>query len=293
MSFRVYVDKAYVKQNLHKYNEGQVYCLMELYLGTGGYSNDDWLGLLYPEGTKSADYLKIYAQHFNAVELNSSFYNIPGIKAFAGMVRKSEGRVLFAVKLHRSMTHSRDADEETYKRMLESVHPLREAGMLGPFLAQFPYSFHRTADNRKYLLDLIKHFEGERLALEFRTDDWDLDEVRESLKEFGLITVSVDYPPLPGLPASGLHITSDTAYIRLHGRNEKTWWDGKSAAARHDYLYTPDELKGWALAIDEHKDALSQVYLLLQNTTKGHALKNLAMLKELFDEVGLGAPISP
>ncbi len=79
---------------------------MELYLGTGGYSNDDWLGLLYPEGAKSADYLNIYAQHFNAVELNSSFYNIPGTKAFAGMVRKSEGRVRFAVKLHRSMTSS-------------------------------------------------------------------------------------------------------------------------------------------------------------------------------------------
>ncbi len=51
---------------------------MELYLGTGGHANDDWLEPLYPEGTKLADYLKIYAQHFNTVGLNSSFYNIPG-----------------------------------------------------------------------------------------------------------------------------------------------------------------------------------------------------------------------
>ena len=57
---------------------------MELYLGTGGYSNDDWIGLLYPAGTKPNDYLKVYAQHFNAVELNSSFYAIPGLKGLSG-----------------------------------------------------------------------------------------------------------------------------------------------------------------------------------------------------------------
>ena len=99
--------------------------------------------------------------------------------------------------------------------------------------------------------------------------------------------MSVDYPNLQGLPKSGLHITSDIAYIRMHGHNKEKWWDGKDQSERHDYEYTPSELKPWVLQIKEQEETLNQVYLMMQNTTKGHALKNLKMLKDLFAEVGL------
>lgn len=266
---------------------------MELYLGTGGYSNDDWLGLLYPPGTKKSQYLEIYAQHFNAVELNSSFYAIPGIKAFQGMVDKSGARVRFAVKVHQSVTHSRDADADIYARLVESVAPLREVGMLGPFLVQFPYSFHRTPENRRYLKDVVDRLSGERLAVEFRNEAWQVEDVLEAFEALGLTYVSVDYPQVSGMPAPELHITSDVAYLRLHGRNEASWYGGKTAAERHDYLYTPDELRSWVLDIKEKEDALTEVYAMFLNTTKGHALKNLKMLKELFAEVGLSVPINP
>ncbi len=265
---------------------------MELYLGTGGYSNDDWLGLLYPAGTKPTDYLKVYAQYFNAVELNSSFYAIPGLKAFQGMVVKSQSKVRFSVKIPQEMTHKRDADEELYKRLFESVQPLREVGMMGPFLAQFPYAFHRTPENRIYLKNLVDKFAKEKLAVEFRHYSWDNQEVREACRQLGIIFVSVDYPNMQGLPKSGLHITTDIAYIRMHGRNKEKWWDGKDQSERHDYEYTPSELKPWVLQIKEQEGTLNQVYLMMQNTTKGHALKNLKMLKDLFAEVGLEANIN-
>ncbi|CAA9555160.1 MAG: FIG003003: hypothetical protein [uncultured Truepera sp.] len=265
---------------------------MELYLGTGGYTNDDWRGILYPEDAKSSAYLELYAEHFNAVELNSSFYNIPGTKAFAGMVKKSGSRVRFAVKLHSSMTHSRDADAELFKRLFESVAPLREAGMLGPFLAQFPYSFHRTPENRLYLKTLTDRFAeaGEALAVEFRTAEWHVPEVYDALTEAGLVAVSVDYPPLPNMPKPDLLLGTATAYIRLHGRNERTWYGGKSAAERHDYLYSKDELSPWVRSVVEAE--LEQCYLIFLNTTKGHALKNLKMIGELFAEAGVNAPMS-
>ena len=265
---------------------------MELYLGTGGYSNDDWNGIFYPEDAKSSQYLGLYAEHFNAVELNSSFYNIPGTKAFAGMVKKSDAKVRFAVKLPSAMTHSRDADTDLYQRLFESVEPLREAGMLGPFLAQFPYSFHRTPENRVYLKSLTERFTaaGEALAVEFRTADWHLPEVYDALRKSGLIAVSVDYPPLPNMPKPKLLETSSTAYIRLHGRNERTWYGGKSAAERHDYLYSKDELQPWVRAVVESE--LEQVFIMFLNTTKGHALKNLKMMGELFAEAGIDAPMS-
>jgi uncharacterized protein YecE (DUF72 family) len=267
---------------------------VELYLGTGGYSNDDWQGLIYPAGTKSSQYLNLYATHFNAVELNSSFYAIPGIRAFEGMVKKSGGRVRFAIKVHRSITHERDADGEMYQRLFESVAPLREVGMLGPFLAQFPYSFHRTRENRRYLKGVVDRFAvaGEMLAVEFRHGSWESDEVLGSLKDFGVIAVSVDYPPLRGLPGPGLRVTGPVAYARLHGRNRAKWWDGKSAAERHDYRYESDELRPWAEWIAERERELEQVYLIMQNTTRGHALFNLVMLRELFGELGIEANVN-
>ena len=123
---------------------------MKVYIGTGGYTNDDWIGegLLYPPGTKQTDFLSVYAQHFDAVELNSSFYGIPGLKAFEGMARKSAGRTRFAVKLNKVFTHDRAPQDSDFDRMLQSPQPLREAGVMGPYLAQFPYSFHRTPGNR-------------------------------------------------------------------------------------------------------------------------------------------------
>lgn len=264
---------------------------MEVYLGTGGYSNSDWVGLIYPEGTRPAKYLELYARHFNAVELNSSFYAIPGIKAFEGMVRKSAARVRFAIKAHQSLTHERKLDPDMIARLVESVQPLRDVGMLGPFVLQFPYSFHRTAANRLYLKDLVEALAGETLAVEFRHGSWDTGEVRRAFRGFGLTWVSVDYPPLRGLPESRLHLTGDIAYLRLHGRNREKWWDGKSASERHDYLYTPDELRPWVQAIVEQRDGLTQVYLMMQNTTKGHALKNLRMLGDLFGEAGIEADV--
>jgi uncharacterized protein YecE (DUF72 family) len=265
---------------------------MELYLGTGGYTNQDWLGLLYPAGTKQSDFLEIYSQHFNAVELNSSYYGIPGGKAFEGMVRKSGARVLFCVKLHQSMTHSRDADEALYGQLFESVQPLRDAGMLGPFLAQFPFSFHRTPANRLYLKALVDRFAaaGETLAVEFRNDAWHVPEVRDSFSTLGLTSVSVDYPQVRGMPAPELLVTSEVAYVRLHGRNEEKWYGGKNVSERHDYLYTQDELRTWVQWVMQHAQDLEHVYMFFLNTTKGHALTNLRMLRDLFAEHGIDTP---
>lgn len=265
---------------------------MELYIGTGGYSNKDWLGIFYPLSTKPTDFLEIYAEHFNAVELNSSFYAVPSIKAFERMVQRSKSKVRFSIKIPQAMTHKRDASSELYQQLLESVEPMRQVGMLGPFLAQFPYSFHRNPANRIYLANLIKYFKDESLAVEFRHWTWDKPEVREAFRTADISLVSVDFPRMRGLFSSGFRATNDIAYIRMHGRNSANWWSANSAAARHDYLYSNTELGSWVNAIKNQEDKLSQVYLMMENTTKGHALKNLEMLRDLFTEVGIEAGIN-
>ena len=272
---------------------------MKVYIGTGGYTNDDWIGenLLYPPGTKQTDFLSVYAQHFDAVELNSSFYGIPGLKAFEGMARKSAGRTRFAVKLNKVFTHDRAPQDSDFDRMLQSPQPLREAGVMGPYLAQFPYSFHRTPGNRTYLRELAERFAGHELAVEFRHQGWDRPEVRDGLREFGLIWVSPDYPPVAGVPEPTLHLTAPVAYLRLHGRNSGNWWSGESAAERHDYRYQQAEMDEWADKIAFVDGEVDELYVFFENTTKGHALKNIPMLRQALNARGIPVsapePLSP
>ena len=270
---------------------------MDLHLGTGGWSNDDWLGLLYPPGTKSGDYLRLYAEHYDAAELNASFYAIPGERSFEGMLRKTDGRVRFAVKAHKSLTHERPDDPaaraDTVERLRLSVAPLRDAGALGPFLLQFPYSFHRTPENRRYLKDLVDRFEGERLAVELRNVAWDRPEVREAFRAMGLAWTSVDYPQVGGMPGPELVVTSDVAYVRLHGRNEEKWYGGKDASERHDYRYARDELAEWAGWIAARAGELSACWVMFLNTTKGHALFDLRTMAEELRARGLEPGADP
>lgn len=264
---------------------------MRVYIGTGGWSNQDWLGSgpgkLYPPGTKSTEFLSVYSAHFDAAELNSSFYGIPGLKAFEGMAQRSSPQTRFAVKLHQVFTHTRTPSDDDYDRMLQSPAPLRERGQLGPYLAQFPYSFHRTAENRKYLLELSERFAGHELAVELRHGSWDKPEVREGMGEYGLIWVSPDYPPLPGLPEAQVHVTGEVGYLRLHGRNSGSWWEGGSAAERHDYLYSRAEMDEWADKIAFVAEDLEELYIFFQNTTAGHALKNIPMLRQALESRGV------
>ncbi|WP_293911672.1 DUF72 domain-containing protein [Deinococcus sp.] len=262
---------------------------MKVHIGTGGFANEDWIGeeLLYPPGTKSAQFLEIYAQHFGAVELNSSFYGIPGLKAFEGMARKSGGRTRFAVKLNKVFTHDRTPQDSDFDRMLQSPQPLREAGLMGPYLAQFPYSFGRTAANRSYLGGLAERFAGHELAIEFRHQSWDNPQVRDAMRELGLIWVSPDYPPVSGLPDPTLHVTAEVAYLRLHGRNSGNWWSGESAAARHDYRYSSAEMAEWAEKIAFIEGETEECYVFFENTTLGHALHNIPMLREALNARGV------
>ncbi len=261
---------------------------MRVYIGCGGYSNDDWTapGLIY-EGVRKDDYLATYSGHFDAVELNSSFYAIPGLKAFEGMARKSGGHTRFTVKLNKVFTHDRAPTDTDFDRMLQSPEPLRDVGVMGPYLAQFPFSFHRTPENRRYLGMLTERFTGHELAVELRHASWDKPEVREGMSELGVIWVSPDYPPLGGMPEPQVHVTSDVGYLRLHGRNKGSWWEGQSAAERHDYLYNRAEMDEWAEKIALVNDDLSELYVFFQNTTKGHALRNIPVLREALNARGV------
>jgi uncharacterized protein YecE (DUF72 family) len=258
----------------------------QLFLGTGGYANEDWVGLFYPPTLKKNEWIGFYSTQFNAVELNSPFYAVPGQKAIEGILARAEGRVMLSSKLHQSFSHTLEADQAAAERFLYTFAPARQAGVMGPLLAQFPSRFKNTPDNRDYLAILAKWFVGHELVIEFRHDSWDTLPLYQYIADLGLGVVSLDVPNVRGMPKSSLHkINNQSAYIRLHGRNGNNWWDGQSAAERHDYLYTEAELQPWVQALFAAR--LQRAYVFFENTTRGQGLENARQFQKLWDAMFL------
>lgn len=140
-----------------------------LLIGTSGYDYPEWKGVFYPEKTARKDFLAFYATQFNALELNSTFYNMPTAERILSFYERSEGKVQFSVKTNRLLTHdiSRNwkTDAETFKT---AIKPLNEKNCLSAVLFQFPESFHYSNDNRIYLAKIIKFYDGFPLFIEFR-----------------------------------------------------------------------------------------------------------------------------
>lgn len=198
-------------------------------LGTSGFSFPDWYGVFYPPELARAKQLDYYARVFGAVEVNSTYYRIPPPRTFEAMERKTPAGFQFVVKANSEMTHKLSRAPELYEAFHASMEPLVEARKLGGVLAQFPQSFHRSAEHEAFLLMLQELMEGVPLFVEFRHESWvgkDAD-ASEALFEWmereGLGYVSVDEPDLPGLLPRVARATGPLGYVRFHGRNKRNW----------------------------------------------------------------------
>lgn len=251
-----------------------------IWVGTGGFSNDDWIGIFYPPELKKTQWLEYYAEHFKTVEINSTFYAVPAQKQMANMITRTKGKMQFCVKLHQSFTHQFTATAQSASEFRYTTQPLLEQGKLGALLAQFPFAFKNSGENRRYLEQLADWFSGFPLAVEFRHSSWDKQAVYQFLADLGLHPVSLDLPELQGLPAPVLRRDA-LVYVRLHGRNQANWFEGKDAAERHDYLYSPEELEPWAEALQKVKSL--PCFVFFENTTRGQGLENAKMLREMLE----------
>jgi uncharacterized protein YecE (DUF72 family) len=256
-------------------------------IGTSGYSYDDWVGPVYPPGTRKGDFLSLYAREFPVVELNFSYYAQPAARTLARMAETVPDGFLFTLKAHRSMTHeigeTWEKDIETFRK---GIAPLSESGKLACVLLQFPYSFAYTPESRARLASLTERLSGLPLAVEFRKSDWMNEKTIEGLRERGIALVSVDEPDLPRLLRPTESVTSDLAYVRFHGRNAENWWTGDNTS-RYDYLYDGQELGEW---VERVRTILRRARILLvffNNHARGRAVQNAREMKELLMLHGL------
>jgi uncharacterized protein YecE (DUF72 family) len=249
-------------------------------IGTSGYSFEDWKGEFYPEDIQKGKMLDFYAQHFDTVEVNSTYYRIPPHHVFYHMAQKTVADFHFIVKTHSNVTHQRRKTEESIKNLLEAVKPLQEAGKLKGFLAQFPYSFKGIPANLDYVKSVQDALGDHRLFVEFRHRSWVIDEVFQAFKEHRIGFVSVDEPQLINMIPPELYVTADVAYVRFHGRNGENWYHPEKGD-RYDYLYSEKELEEWVKPIKKITSHASLTYLFFNNCHMGHAVNNARTMKKL------------
>lgn len=256
-------------------------------VGTSGYSFADWVGPFYPPGTKSGDFLRYYSEHFDVVEVNSTYYRIPHPRVLEQMEHKTPPGFRFVVKLNQAMTHERAREPGLYRDFLAALEPLKAAGKLDGLLAQFPWGYQRTPENAEHLGFLRRQMPAEALFVEFRHRSWITPGLAGELRSLELGYCAVDEPRLPGLVPPVTMVTAPDAYVRFHGRNDRTWWGG-GGGDRYDYDYSKDELKEWLEKINELAQQARRTYLFFNNCHAGQAARNAKLMQELLRQQKLG-----
>lgn len=237
-------------------------------IGCSGWNYADWRGRLYPPGTPVRRWLQVYAERFDTVEVNSTFYRLARREAVAQWVRDTPPGFLFTVKASRYLTHVRrltDLDRG-FRRFYEPLQPLIDAGRLGPVLWQLPESFHR---DELRLHNWLEALPPGRHTIEFRDPSWFVGEVLDALRAHRVALTIGDHP---GRRFQPLLATADWWFVRFHRG---------SRGRRGNYSKT--ELQGWAERIREWRKQ-REVLAYFNNDWDGFAPANARLLAQLVDD---------
>jgi len=248
-------------------------------IGTSGFSYDDWVGPFYPEGLPARAQLAFYAREFSTVEINTTYYRVPDMRLVQGWAEKTPADFLFAVKAYQGLTHERERPD--CAPFVAALQPLAATDKLACVLAQFPYSFHPTPDNRAYLGWLRDGLGDLPAVIELRHADWVTPATFELLRSLGLGFCCVDEPRLRGLPPPVAAATGPVAYVRFHGRNAAKWYNHDQAWERYNYTYTAAELQEWAPQIRTLDAAAPLTLVYFNNHYVGQAVKGARDLGQL------------
>jgi len=270
-----------------------------LRIGTSGWNyptgRGTWNGIFYPlpeDRSRGFDELAFYAERFNVVEVNSTFYGQPRANVALGWARRTPASFEFAIKLYQKFTHPgmttdatpvSQADVDAFKG---GIDPLAAAGKLGPILAQFPSSFRHSPEAVAYLDWLMRTFASYTLAVELRHASWSDagDDTRAQLATGNAAWVQIDEPKFAASIRQELSAAAgDLLYLRLHGRNARQWWDHDQAEDRYNYHYSTQELALIASQVRQAQ-AAKKAYLLLNNHFSAQAVANATTLKKMLDE---------
>ena len=258
-------------------------------IGPAGWDYQDWQGVVYPPRVQGTDRLTFLTQFFPVIEINVTFYRPISATLARRWVEAVAARpdFRFTAKLFRGFTHERTtAPWQEEPAVKSGLAALLEAGRLGALLAQFPYSFHNTAENRGYLLTVRERFQDYPLAIEVRHRSWQQTAVRQFLADHNLSFCNIDQPQISYALGETDWVSGPLAYLRLHGRNRQNWFaKTDDAGARYDYLYTAQEMDDLAGRARKLTSQASETFLIFNNHPHGQGVANaLEMLERLTNQ---------
>jgi uncharacterized protein YecE (DUF72 family) len=271
-------------------------------IGTCSWADEALSKHFYPPKLPAKERLAYYADYFDTVEVDSTYYRLPSESMVQGWAERTPDAFTMHVKAFGLMTRHpvklealpedlRDAmpvDErgrvdrpprelrgEVFRRFLDALQPLRAAGKLGGILFQLPSYVVFKKHSFDYLEWAREQLGGDTMLVEFRHRSWleeeNVAETLSFLERIGAAYVTVDAPKsetaknlVPTVPA----VTSGLAYVRFHGRNLETWNKrGGSAAERFDYLYSDEELAEWVPTLHELAGQAQEAYAFFNNNS--------------------------
>jgi len=297
-------------------------------VGVAGWDYPDWAGILYPSPLpKGFDRLSFLAGFFDAIEINVTFYRQIEPRTCASWVERIPSNLpfLFTAKLYQVLTHARTSSlsvgrgaeaarsrdqarsgdraaddlQGEARAYLEGIRPLSESGRLRAVLMQFPHAFHDTTGNRAHLALLAEILPGLPLVAEFRHRSWDNEGALAFLKSLGVGFCNIDQPELGSTLRPSEHVTSPVAYIRLHGRNARSWFgrergeslpERPAGSARYDYFYSMAELQPWVERARRMSAGAEEVFIIANNHYRGKGPANAFMLKSALGARPVRAP---
>ena len=289
----------------------------QILVGTSSWADPGFVEEWYPPGMAAKDRLGWYAQRFDAVEVNSSFYAVPEPGTVARWAEITPERFVFDLKLHRALSrHAAQVDSlppdmregldvgprgrvrlppelerELIARTLEAVKPLEQAGKMGAFLLQLTPSFSPSRHELDELENLVDALGDRPLAIEFRHRGWvedgRIESTLEWLTEHRAAYVAVDAPKevhVPIMPDVDAVTRPDLAYIRLHGRNAEGYLKGKTVAERFGWDYSDEELQEVAKRARGMAEDAEFVHVMFNNNRGADAPTSARKFRMLMDQ---------
>ncbi|HZI86277.1 MAG TPA: DUF72 domain-containing protein [Pyrinomonadaceae bacterium] len=236
-----------------------------IHIGTSGWNYKHWVGRFYPKDLPQKEWLAFYAEHFDTVEVNNTFYQLPQISTFMTWRETVPSDFTFAIKASRFITHMKKltAPKTSTEKFFNRTEKLEDK--LGPILFQLPPRWQRNRDRLAEFLAAIPP--GGRYAFEFRDQSWLESETYALLREHNVAFCIDDFRG----KQSPREITADFAYLRMHGPGEIAYAGS----------YPTIALKQWADQIKDWKENLKATYVYFNNDFQGYAVKNALKLREL------------
>ena len=237
---------------------------MKLYLGTSGWSYDEWVGIFYE---KSENKLQQYIRVFNTVEMDSTFYSYPSLSTTSALARILPKNFKICAKMPNIITHKKLLGKQgnivsDLERFLAVMQPIIRKGTLGAILIQLSPGLRYDYNLLGSFLDTLSSFSNNiRYAIEFRDKSWLRKDIYLLLERYGVAYTIVDEPLLP----PDIVITADFSYIRWHGHGAKPWYN---------YWYKDEELKTWVPKIREILNKVEVLYGYFNNHYRAYAVHN-------------------